>query len=375
MIVYLRWYSKSVLSNDASSSQSIESTLNEDLSRRLFCVITDARRELGAPSLQVSVIIKGKGKWTGSVGLADPKEKRVATINDLYHIESVTKMYTSALIMRLVQEGKLSLQDPISKYIPNYPQGNKITIRNLLNHTSGIANYTENFKYELETVLLRKKWAEEDIIKLVNGQQSEFEAGTKHVYSNSNYVLLGEIAQKVSGKTFSTMLREDFLSAQGLNQTYFAPQERLPEHLVRGYDMTLFGLGIMGIKLDMADFRVPFESSAFAAGGIVANASDVSEFTYNLFEGSILKPEVISVMTSFIEAPDPDVPEQKGYGLGLRRIEIGGEELIGHTGIFPGFSNVSIYSPKHSYVITVLSNLSTAKVNYVIGQIQKELEY
>lgn len=141
-----------------SSTESIESTLDS----RLFRVIADSRKELGAPSLQVSVIIKGKGKWTGSVGWADPKEKRAATVNDLYHIGSVSKMYTSALIMMLVQEGKLSLQDPISKYISSYQQGDKITIRNLLNHTSGLSNYTEDFGYQMKTVLLRNRWTEED---------------------------------------------------------------------------------------------------------------------------------------------------------------------------------------------------------------------
>jgi D-alanyl-D-alanine carboxypeptidase len=374
LITYLKLNSENVLSEYLSTNESMESTLDDNTSYRLFRVITDARTEIGAPSLQVSIIIKGRDKWTGSVGWADPKEKRAAVNNDLYHIGSISKMYTSAIIMMLVQEGKLSLQDPISKYIPNFPQGDKITIRNLMNHTSGISNYTEDLGFQMKTVLFRKKWTEEDIFALVNCQQPKFEPGKNHFYSNSNYVLLGEIAQKLSGKTFSTMLRENFLTPQGLNRTYFAPQECLPEHTVRGYDSDLFKSGILGIKLDMAGLRVPFELSAFTAGGIVGNASDVSEFTYNLYEGNTLKPETISMMSSFIEATDPDVIEQTGYGLGLRRLEIGGEELIGHTGVFPGFSNVSMYSPQKKYVITVLSNLSTAKVNYVIEQIQKELE-
>lgn len=166
---------------------------------------------------------------------------------------------------------------------------------------------------------------------------------------------------------------EEFLTPLDLDRTFFATQDSLPSDLIKGFDVSILGTGKLGIKKNMESFQIPFETSGFTAGGIVASASDVSEFTLSMFEGEVLNEETKAMMNTFIEAPDEDVPEQTGYGLGLRQLNIGSEEFRGHTGIFPEFSNVSMYSPDRGYVVTVLSNLSIVEVNYVIRRIQEEV--
>lgn len=380
--VYFRWHLKAVFAAgaqqadvqaSAGSTEYTLSTLDEGTTRKLLRVLAEERNELDVPSLQAAVIIRGKGRWTGSVGWAGPREKRAATVRDLYHVGSVSKLYTAAVILRLVQDGKLSLADPVGKFIPGIPNGEKITIRQLLNHTSGLYNYTESLPFLLKTVLLHHKWTLEEILQIVKGHRPYFEPGARHYYSNSNFVLLGKIAEEAGGQPFSVLLKAKVLTPLGLKNTFFAPQEDLPKGTVRGYDVTLLGLGKLGIKKDMESLRIPFEASAFTAGGIVGNASDVAQFAYGLFEGSILDEASLEAMCTFVDALDEDVPEQTGYGLGVRRLKIGGVELIGHTGIFPGFSNVSMYSPEKGYVVTVLSNLSTVRVNRVIEKIQTEV--
>ncbi len=370
---YARWYSGSVLGGDAQELTHVVASIDEDASKKLLDIVTDARRELDVPSLQVSVIIPDKGKWSCAAGWADPKEKRVATTSDIYHIGSISKMYTSAVIMKLIQDGVISLDDSLAKYVDDFPRNEEITIRHLLNHTSGIYNYTENMGYQLKTVLLRKQWSIDEMLELGKAGEAYFEPVANHYYSNTNYVLLGYIAEKVSGKPFSTLLQEEFLIPLDLDRTFFATQDNLPSDVIKGYDVSILGTGKLGIKKNMEGFQVPFETSGFTAGGIVASASDVSEFTLAMFEGEVLNEETKTMMNAFVEAPDEDVPEQTGYGLGLRRLEFGGEELRGHTGIFPGFSNVSMYSPDRGYVVTVLSNLSIVEVNYVIRRIQEEV--
>lgn len=373
--LYARWYSSSILGGDAQTQAltHVVSSIDEETSKKLLKIVTDARKELDVPSIQVSVIIPDQGKWSCGAGWADPKQKRVATPSDIYHIGSISKMYTSAVIMKLVQEGIISLEDSLAKYMEGFPGSEKITIRHLLNHTSGIYNYTENKGFQIKTVLLRKQWSVNEMLELGEAGELYFQPGTEHYYSNTNYVILGYIAQRVTGKPFSTLLQEEFLTPLALDRTFFVIQDTLPADAIRGYDISLLGTGPLGIKKDMESLTIPFETSSFTAGGIVASASDVSEFTLALFEGEGLNEESKAMMNVFIETVDEDVPQQTGYGLGLRRLEIGGEELRGHTGIFPGFSNVSMYSPDKGYVITVLTNLSVVEVNNVIERILSEV--
>jgi len=371
---YARWYAAAVITTPVRPGlESMESNLDPETAARLMQVVAAERDRLGVPSLQVAVILPDGAWWTGSVGWADPRARRAANVRDRYYVGSVTKLYTSAVILKLAEAGRLSLDDPVSRFIPETPNGDRITIRHLLNHTSGLYNYTESVSFLAKTVLFRKRWTADEVWQIVADHPPYFEPGARHFYSNGNYHLLGMIAERAGGRPFSELLKEHVLSPLGLTNTFFAPQEPAPTGTVRGYDVSLFGLGRLGIKKDMEGLRDSFESASFTAGGITASALDVARFTRALFHGDLLSAESKEAMTRFVEAPDEDVPAQTGYGLGVRRLELGGVTFIGHTGIFPGFSNISMYAPDTGHVVTVLSNLSAVEVTRVVEAVLTEL--
>jgi len=370
LIGYFRWYSREVVTAAVpAGSHSVATTLDPSVSDRLLQLITEARERLDVPGLQVAVVRGGELVWTGSVGWADPRSKRLATVEDRYHIGSVTKLYTAAVILRLAEEGRLSLDDPVSRFIAGIPGGDQITVRQLLNHTSGLANYTENLPFNLQTVLLRRRWTVDEVLDIIRQQAPVASPGAQHYYANSNYVLLGRIAEVTGEKPFADLLHDRLLRPLGLTNTFLAAGEERSRGTVRGYDTTLLGTGRLGIKLDTEGLRAPFEASAFTAGAVAASAADVARFTYGLFAGELLAESSLKAMLTFVEAPDADVPAQTGYGLGVRRLVIDGDDLVGHTGTFPGYSNVSLYSPAHDCAIAVLANLSMVDVTQVVAEV------
>ncbi len=370
---YLRWHTRAVVTAAPAGSHVVAATLDPAASDRLLQVVADARERLGVPALQVAVVQGGELVWTGAVGWADPPARRPVTAEDRFHIGSVSKLYTAALILRLAEAGMLSLDDPVSRFVPDMPDGDRITVRQLLNHTSGLANYTENMGFNLKTVLLRRRWRVEELLEVIRQQAPRSATGTEHYYSNSNYVLLGRIAEAAGGRSFADLLHDQVLGPLELTNTFVTAGEARSLGTVRGYDVTVLGTGRLGIKLDMERFRAPLETSAFAAGAVTASAADVARFTYGLLGGRLLADSTLQSMLTFVDAPDEDMPAQTGYGLGVRRLVIGGQEMVGHTGTLPGYSNVALYSPAHDHAIAVLSNLSMSEVTDVLAEVQAVL--
>lgn len=373
LIGYGRWYAKNVVAGAFTNAPAVSTNLDAETSAALLDVLTQARATLEVPSLQIAVATRQGKWWTGSSGWADPPRRRAVTLADRYHIGSVSKLYTAAIVLALAEAGRLSLDDPISTFVAGVPNGSQITVRQLLNHTSGLPNYTENLTFQVQTVVLRKQWSLDEILSIIAAQAPIAAPGSAHYYSNSNYVLLGRIAEVAGEDSFAALLETTILAPLGLRNTQLAGAAAPSAGTVRGYDVSLLGTGTLGIKKDMAALRASFERSAFAAGAVTASALDVATFTEALFAGELLDEQSLRSMLTFVAAPDADVRGQLGYGLGVRQIEIGGQQLVGHTGIFPGFSNVSMYSPREGHAITVLSNLSSVAVDQVIAEMQSVL--
>ncbi len=336
LIGYFRWHSRAVVTAAVpAGSHAVATTLDPATSDRLLQVVAEARERLDVPALQVAVVKEGEVVWTAGVGWADPPARRTVTVDDRYHVGSVSKLYTAAVVLRLAEEGRLSLDDPVSRFIPDIPNGEQITVRQLLSHTSGLPNYTENMAFNLQTVVLGRMWSVDEVLDVIREQAPRSAPGAGHYYSNSNYVLLGRIAEVAAGRPFADVLSDELLRPLGLTNTFLAAGDERSLSTVRGYDVTVLGTGRLGIKLDMERFRAPLET--------------------------------------FVEAPDEDVPAQTGYGLGVRRLVIGGDDMVGHTGTFPGYSNVALYSPAHGHAIAVLSNLSMAEVTEVVEAVHAVL--
>jgi len=322
------------------------------------------------PGLQASVRTAGGETWSGASGTADLKRKLPVRTDHLMRIGSATKMFTAAVILRLQEEGRLSLEDPLSVWFPDFPHSQEVTVRQLLNHSSGIAEFREDFPALLKTALIPTlNWGPDAIVALAARRGSYFAPGSAFQYSNTNYLLLGLIAERVTGRPLAELVRQTALAPAGLRNTFFLPQERVPDRILPGYDRDL-----MPFDSEHAPDNTAWASLQFASGNMVATADDLALFLEALFGGRILALETVREMTNFLDIRNERYPEWTGYGLGIERLEIGGQECWGHMGLNIGFESIPLHCPERGHTIVVLGNVSSYDIVDVFGQLQVNLE-
>ena len=314
--------------------------------------------------LQATVIFPDGTVWSGVSGYASHEKKCPLTLDHHLYIGSMTKLYTATLVMEQVENGTIALDDPLSKWI-DLPYAEEITVGMLLNHTSGIPSYTEDLWFLVRYFgFPGKQWQPDELVAVIRNKGLKFEPGSRHEYSNSNYLLLGVILEKTTGKSYGTLLQE-LANKLGLENTYYLNYSK-NILITNGYDETLLHLG----RRNLAGFRRSLETGAFSAGGILSTSEDVAIFVHSLFTGRILDGSTLAQMKTFIKAPDEDMPSQIGYGLGIRNLIIGGENLIGHTGTIPGYSGIAMHNEENHYTIVILSNLSVIKQIQIFDEVQ-----
>ena len=314
--------------------------------------------ESGAPGVQVAVRF-GQRRFAGAYGHRDGRRREFANVDDVYRVGSVTKVATAAVILSLVEEGRLSLDSEIGGWV-DLPNADGVTVRHLLNHTSGLANYTERLGASLGTFLRpRRSWRPEQLISRVRRRPLHFEPGTEYRYSNTNYVALGLIAESVSGRPLAELYRERVFARAGMTGSWFPPYENAPDpgladRLVTGFERDLLPLGTQR----MTPVKTGWPTYAFSAGAMAAPAIDLVRMMDALFDGIIVSAQSLRAMTAAVDAPEANLPEQTGYGLGLRRLRIDGTEFFGHTGTIPGFGAAVLHAPGAEYTVAVVGNLS-----------------
>jgi D-alanyl-D-alanine carboxypeptidase len=312
--------------------------------------------------LQASVIMPDGGVLNAVSGYSDIKRKCPLTRNSLLLIGSITKIYTATLIMNEVEEGRISLDDKIEKWI-SASWSKDVSLRMLLNHTSGIPSYTASPFFLISAFTFRNRsWTTEQITKYFITTQLLFKPGSMYRYSNSNYVLLGIILEKTTGKKYAQFLKEKFPNAG----TCFDCGPYMP--LSNGYDRSILHLGIT----DMTPFRTSFKTSLFSAGGIASTSEETARFAHDLFSGGILSPASLNCMMKFVEAKDISYPGLRGYGLGIKRFVLDKEDLYGHTGTVPGYSGIVLHNMKKGYTICILGNLSVIDQEGLFKEVQRK---
>jgi D-alanyl-D-alanine carboxypeptidase len=231
----------------------------------------------------------------------------------------------------------------------------RITIRSLLDHTSGVYDYTRERAFQMTTALFaRKRWDPEELYRFVLRGEPDFPPGERYGYSNSNYLLLGMIAERVTGRSYADLLREYVLRPSGLEHTYVLPGEETPAALITGYDRDLLPANLTRIRPG----NRAWPSGAFSAGAVASTSGDLLRFIETLLYGQILTADSLDAMTAFLPARDDRLQLQTGYGLGLRRLEIDGDVLVGHTGTIPGFGAAVFHCAERDYSIAFVANLS-----------------
>ncbi|MFO1445207.1 beta-lactamase family protein [Bacillus sp. Bva_UNVM-123] len=259
-------------------------------------------------------------------GWADKQNKIKNDPNSQYQTASLTKSFTAAAILKLEEDGLLHTSDKLSVYLPNFPNGEKITLHHLLTQTSGIYNYTEA-KFDQT-----KKVRPEELVSWFEGKELEFETGTKFAYSNSNYILLGLMIEKVSGVPYEKYVAENIFKPAQLNHTTAIREEA--SNLSVGYEGKK--------KASFLDNSIPY-----AAGMIISTTEDLFKYTKAIHDGTLLNPSSIEKLFT---------PEHSNYAYGWISTKAFGENIHWHNGAISGFKSALMYYPEKDYTIIFLSN-------------------
>jgi D-alanyl-D-alanine carboxypeptidase len=302
--------------------------------------------------------------WRGASGVADLPAKTAAKPGDLFHLGSITKTFTAALLLKLRAEGKVSLESPVSTYVTGVPRGDVMTVRQLLNHTSGLFDYTECDAF-WDTVKANPAhvWAPQDLVALAATKAPYFEPGQGWQYSNSDYIVAGMIVEKASGEPAAAALRSRILDPEQLGHTY-----------LDGYEAPVPGL-IHGYETDGKDFLDVTWSEdpswAWTAGGLVSSSDDLSKFYRDLLGGKVLAPPELQEMKTMVSTTWPTIPE---YGLGLAKRKFGARTAVGHEGGVWGFVSASFEFSDPAATVSVLVNLESGDAASIVGDLAKVLE-
>jgi D-alanyl-D-alanine carboxypeptidase len=298
-------------------------------------------------------------------GFDDLEKKTPIRKNAQFRIASMTKPITATAIMQLIEKGKLSLDDTIDKFFPNLANASKITIYQLLSHTSGIPNWfeAEMPKDEPKDFPMCKN---PHIYLERMGIKSLFEPGTFHAYSNTGYVLLGEIIEIVSRQSYFEYLKSNILAPANMVDTEMEYVEQPSPNWVKGY--------AFNPELSNPFTKPEFYHMPFSAGGLRSSISDVMKFMTALQAGKLISKGSYEKMTSYAlvkngqpvydnlfspSGQKPNFPsniKKWGYGLGFQIIENFGTKVISHGGDIAGFNSVLMYIPKNNTTIVILSN-------------------
>jgi D-alanyl-D-alanine carboxypeptidase len=268
-------------------------------------------------------------------GVADLRSGRPMRPGLHYRVGSVTKPFVATVVLQLVAEGRLSLSDTVDRWLPGIlPYGDQVTIRQLLNHTGGVPDYTLEPLVRLYTFPHGRfrAWRPRELVGLVADQPPDFPPGTAWSYSNTDYVLAGMIIQAATGHKLGQELTRRILRPLGLRDTFFPVNNPgIPGPKSRGYSLPL-----NQESGPLLDFTVFNPSLAWGTGNLISNLGDLQRFFRALLGGRLLPPRLLVAMTTPVPTGRPGI----GYGLGLTVIETPVGRLLGHEGDIPGFFNL-----------------------------------
>lgn len=305
----------------------------------LFNLIDKHDKGMGS----VSVFYDGEEVYQNSIGYASVKKNIPATAETKYRAGSVSKVYTATIIMKLIENKQLSLDEKLASFYPDIDNAGKITIEHLLQHRSGIFNFTSAKNYQ---EWMEQKVTPEQLVDTIRSKGSVFEPGEKMKYSNSNYVLLTYIAEKVSGKDFGQLLKEIIFEPCNLTHTEYG--DEIEPEKNEAYSYTSLSKWSKETETDMS---VPA-----GAGAIVSTPTEINQFLNCLFNGQLVEKETVDQMTTMKDR----------YGYGLFRIPFHDKRALGHTGGIDGFRASAFYFPEENLAVTYLGNGIDMPVNDIL---------
>jgi len=304
---------------------------------------SDFDKEVG-PGYAIQIDQNGESIFKRSVGFANLELDVPMTNDHIFRIGSITKQFTAAAILKLEEEEKLKLSDPIEKFIQDYPtKGKTINIEHLLTHTSGIKSYTGLKKWDAEE--RKKDFTVLELIDYFKNEPMDFDPGEKFRYNNSGYILLGHIIEVVSGKTYAEFLEEEFFKPIGMHNSSYGEPSRLIKNRASGYSQSPTGEIINAPFLSM--------TQPYAAGSILSTTEDLSKWYHAIFSDKVISKANRERAHSSYKLKNG---KETGYGYGWSLLNYKGVEIIQHGGGINGFSTASAFIPSKNTFVTVLAN-------------------
>lgn len=297
------------------------------------------------PGMSIAVARDGATLYTHAYGYANLAKKTPATVETHYEIGSITKQFTATAILQLKEAGKLALDDTLARWIPEYPLAAKVTIRELLQQTTGIPNYTEVNHFEKIAASQQASFAA--ILALIDRKPLEFTPGSKFTYSNTNYILLGEIVERASATTWEAYVRSHLFAPAHMTQSGFIDDEAKLQPMATGYVVDKKGVTVAPL----------FGSGwAWSAGAIVSTVDDMLAWDSALFRGLLINQTDLAAMF----APGKEAfGKNSTYGFGWVIDTADGHKRIWHNGGTFGFLSANLVFPKDRMAVIVLQNADT----------------
>jgi len=314
-----------------------------EVEKQVDAIAAEFLAKPGGVGLSIGVAREGQVLLAKGYGLADVEANLPADGDTLFRIGSITKQFTSAAIMILVEENKLSLDDTLAELVPEFPTpGHTVTLRQLLNHTSGILSYTD-LDEEWQS-----KWPIEltdaELLALVADKPFAFEPGQDWSYNNTGYYLLGMILAKTGDTTYGGQLAKTVFEPLELKRTRYDSNEDIIKNRAQGYRLRN-GLLANDVYLGM--------SQPGGAGGLLSTGGELVRWSVALTHEGVVSPESFALMTTPTVLPNG---RDTGYGFGLMMDEFAGRKRISHGGGIHGFNSMLLWIPEGDLHVAVISN-------------------
>ncbi|MGW3243137.1 serine hydrolase domain-containing protein [Streptomyces sp. NPDC001070] len=314
--------------------------------KKLDGAVKDTLKKTGAPGVIVGLWAPGKGSYVRAFGVADRKSKARMSPDLYMRIGSETKTFTVTALLTLVDQKKVGLDDPVSRYVDGVPGGDGITLRQLAEMRSGLYNYTDdpNFQKTLEGDP-KREFAPAELLAYAFQHPSQFGPGSRFQYSNTNTILLGLVVEKAAGMPLREYMRSKVLGPARLKHTVFPEGRAFPNPHARGYTTQTKD----GKEADATDWN---PSWAWAAGAMISDQQDLRAWARIMADGTLLSKATQAQRTAYLPTTYPGI----GYGLGI----FDNHGWIGHNGSLPGYQSVTVYLPEAKATMVVLLNTDTA---------------
>ncbi|MFO8061484.1 MAG: serine hydrolase domain-containing protein [bacterium] len=330
--------------------------------------IIQSYTDRGLPGVILYISDSTGGEFAYASGYSDIAAGKIMTYEQRMRIGSITKTYTAALILGMHERGEIDIESKASVYLSDtlvnsVDNLSEATVKQILNHTSGIFNYTETSMFGL-TMLndMDRVWTYGDALEFIAQEDAYFEPGTGFHYSNTNYIILGLIVETVTGHPFADMLYSRIISPFNLDNTYYYDNRTMPEGLARGY-CDMYGNGEI---CDATEFTMGHMTPD---GGIISTADDMAVFLSALFNGDILEQNTLDLMTERTDTGDSG--DEYGLGLAFTKTDYG--TAAGHSGSMYGYNAEMYCFPEKNVTYILLVNGSGKTISAMIDSMKIEI--